>query len=70
MDALKSANMEEIQRLRAQPSDFRRALAWLSEAREFVARYPHSEPAARSADEHAQYLLRVRQALEKADLHP
>ncbi len=70
LEALKRFNRWEEAQLRDRPSDYSRALAWLSEAWELVSRYaPHRDPA-RSREEHYRDLMSLRQALERARLSP
>ncbi len=70
LDALRRSNLREARRLRDQPSDYSRALSWLSEAWELADRYgPARDPAA-LREQHLHDLRRMRQALERSRLAP
>jgi len=70
LEALKRFNAWEDEQLRGLRESYADALAWLSEAWELADRYGPPHDAARSRDEHAHRLAQLRQALERAALHP
>ncbi len=70
IEALKRSNLEEAQRLRDQPADFSRALAWLSEAWELAALYAPDQDPARSRAERFDEIVRMKRALARARLSP
>ena len=68
LDALTRSNLREARRLRDRPSDYSRALSWLSEAWELAERYGPAIDPATLRERHLQDLLRLRRALEHARL--
>ena len=68
LEALRRFNQWEAERLRMQPADYARALAWLSEAWELAARFGQARDPAGSREEHLQELIHLRRALERAQL--
>ncbi|MBI5709943.1 MAG: hypothetical protein HZC42_06505 [Candidatus Eisenbacteria bacterium] len=70
LDALKRFNAWEAEELRRRPTDYSRALAWLSEAWELAARYGPGEDATARRDRHLLEILETRRSLERARISP
>ena len=70
IEALKRFNRWEADQLPSRPSDYSRALAWLSEAWELAEKYGPPRDPAHAREEHFQELMHLRMALGRARLTP
>ncbi|MEK7330277.1 MAG: hypothetical protein AAB113_05690 [Candidatus Eisenbacteria bacterium] len=70
IDALRRFNEWEAEQLRNRPPEYSRALAWLSEAWEFAARYGPAQDPRAHRDQHLRDILQIRRAFERARISP
>jgi len=71
LEALNRFNAWEDAQLRGLREDYASALAWMAEAWDLARRLnPEGWTSAGAGDEHAEQLIRIHKALERARLNP